>query len=93
MDNEVKGYKGNPRLLVKPLKVVLRSYLDGSGFCKGEVGSRAIKGMMIKLSVGQVRVKGSKLPIRPPVLLGGKGIDEVGGTGGKGTLHKFRWDY
>ena len=93
MDDKMKGDNGNPRFLVKPLKVVLRSYLDGSGFCKGEVGSRAIKGPMIKLFVGEVGMKGSKLSIRPSVLLGGKSVDKVGGTGGEGALHEFRGNY
>ena len=93
VNNEVKGNQGNSRLLVKPLEVVLRSYLNGSRFCEGEVGSRAIESPMIKLVVRKIGMEGSKLPIRPPVLLGGKGVDKVGGTGGKGALHKFRGDY
>ena len=55
--------------------------------------SRPIEGAVIKLIVGKVRMKGSKLSIRPPVLLGGKSVDKVGGTGGKGALRKFRGDY
>ena len=47
MNDKVKGNDGNPRLLVKPLKVVLQSYLDRSGFCKGEVCGRTIEGTMI----------------------------------------------
>ena len=47
MDDEMEGYDGNPRFLVKPLKVVLRSYLDRSGFCEGEMCSRAIEGAMV----------------------------------------------
>ena len=34
VDDEMESYDGNPRLLVKPLKVVLRSYLNRSGFCE-----------------------------------------------------------
>ena len=34
VDDEMEGYKRNSRLLVKPLEVVLRSYLDRSGFGK-----------------------------------------------------------
>ena len=48
-----------------------------------------IKGMMVELSVGQIRMKGPKLSIRPPVLLGGKGVDKVGSTRGEGALCKF----
>ena len=65
---------------MKPLEVVFGSYLNGGGFCKGKVGSRAIEGTMIKLPVGQVRVECSKLSVRPPVLLSGTSVDEVGGT-------------
>ena len=38
-------------------------------------------------------MEGSKLSIRPPILLGGKSVDKVGGTGGEGALRKFRGDY
>ena len=93
MDNEVEGDNGNPRFLVEPLKVVLRSYLDGGRFCEGEVGSRAIEGPMIKLLVRKIGMEGSKLSIRPPVLLSGKSVDKVGRTGGKGALRKFRGNY
>ena len=93
MDDEVEGYNGYPRLLVKPLKVVLRSYLKRSWFCEGEVGSGAIEGPMIKLIVRKVGMESSKLSIRPPVLLGGKSVDKVGRTGGEGALRKFRGDY
>ena len=93
MNDKMKGDKGNPRLLVKPLKVVLCSYLNRSRFCEGEVGSRAIESPMMKLAVGKVGMEGSKLSIRPPILLGGKGVDKVGGTGREGALRKFRGDY
>ena len=93
VDDEVKGYKGNSRFLVEPLEVMFRSYLDGSGFCEGEMGSRAIKGTMEELVVRQVRLESSELSVRPPILLGGKSVDKVGGTRGEGTLCKFRGDY
>ena len=38
-------------------------------------------------------MKGSKLSIGPPILLGGKGVDKVGGTGREGALRKFRGNY
>ena len=47
VNDEMEGDNGNSRLLVKPLKVVLRSYLNRSGFCEGEVCSRAIEGAMV----------------------------------------------
>ena len=93
MDDEMEGDDGNSRLLVKPLKIVLRSYLDRSGFRKGEVCSRTIEGTMVKLVVRKVRLQSSKLSIRPPVLLGGKSVDEVGGTGRERALRKLRGDY
>ena len=89
MDDEVKGDNGNPGFLVEPLKVVLRPYLDGGRFCKGEVGSGAIEGPMVKLFVRKIGVEGSKLSVGPPVLLSGKSVDKVGGTRGKGALRKF----
>ena len=51
VDDEMECDDGNPRFLMKPLEVVLRSYLDRSGFCEGEMGSRAIKGAMEELVV------------------------------------------
>ena len=93
VDDKMEGDYGNPRLLVKPLEVVLRPYLDRSRFCKREMGGGAIEGPMVKLFVREIGVKGPKLSIRPPVLLGGKSVDKVGGTGGKRTLRKFRGDY
>ena len=47
VDDKMECDDGNPRLLVKPLKVVLRSYLNRSGFCEGEVCGRAIERTMI----------------------------------------------
>ena len=47
VDDEMKCYDGDPGLFVKPLKVVLRSYLNGSGFCEGKVCSGAIERTMI----------------------------------------------
>ena len=69
---------------MEPLKVMLWAYLEGGWFCEGKVGSGAIEGMMMKLFVWKIGVDGSKLPIRPPVLLSGKSVDEIGRTGGKG---------
>ena len=90
MDDKVEGYYGNPRFLMKPLEVVFSSYLERSRFCKGEIGGGLIEGAMMKLFVRKVRMECSKLPIRPPVLLCGKGVDKVGGTGGEGTLQILR---
>ena len=92
MDDEMEGDYRNPRFLMEPLKVVLCPHLKRCGFC-GEVGSQTIEGTMVELSVRKVRVESSKLSIRPPVLLGGKGVDKVGRTGGEGALRKFRGDY
>ena len=89
MDDEVESYYGNSRFFVEPLKIVLSSYLNRGGFGEQEVGSRPIEGTMMKLPVREVRMEGSKLSVRPPILLSGKSVDEVGGTGGKGALCKF----
>ena len=43
--------------------------------------------------VREVGLKGSKLPIGPPILLGGKGIDKVGGARREGALRKLRGNY
>ena len=47
MDDEMESYDGDPRLLMKPLEVMLRSYLYRSRFGEGEMCSRAIEGAMI----------------------------------------------
>ena len=47
----------------------------------------------MKLVVRKIGLEGPKLPIRPPVLLGGKGVDKVGRAGRKGALRKFRGNY
>ena len=44
-----------------------------------------IKGVVIKLAVRQIRVKGPKLSIGPPVLLSGESVDEVEHWRGRGT--------
>ena len=43
--------------------------------------------------VGEVGLKSSKLSIGPPILLGSKGVDKVGGTRREGALRKLRGDY
>ena len=48
---------------------------------------------MKELVMREVRLKSSKLSIGPPILLGGKSVDKVGGTRGEGALRKFRGDY
>ena len=67
--------------------------MDRSRFGKGEVSSRSIEGAVIELLVRKVGLESSKLSIGPPILLGGKGVDKVGGIGWKGALRKFRGDY
>ena len=93
MDDEMECDDGNPGLLMKPLKIVLCSYLNRSWFGEGKMSGRAIEGPMVKLIVGKIGVEGSKLSIRPPILLGGKSVNKVGRTGGKGALCEFRGDY
>ena len=93
MDDEVEGYYRDSRFFVKPLEVMLGSYLNGSRFREGEVCSRTIEGAMKELAVRKVRLKSSKLSIRPPILLGSKSVNKVGRAGGEGALRKFRGDY
>ena len=93
VDDEMEGYKRNSRLFVEPLEVVLGPYLNRSGFSEGEMCGGAIEGTVKELVVRKVRLEGSKLPIRPPVLLGSKSVDKVGRTGGEWTLRKLRGDY
>ena len=71
MDDEMEYGDGNPRFLMEPLEIVLCSYLNRSWFGEGEMGSRAVESLMVKLIVRKIGMKGSKLSIRPPILLGG----------------------
>ena len=48
---------------------------------------------MKELVVREVRLEGSKLSIGPPILLGGKSVDKVGGRRWERALRKFRGDY
>ena len=48
---------------------------------------------MIQLVVGEVGLKSSQLPIRPPVLLGGEGEDKIWGIGRERALGELRGDY
>ena len=93
VDNEMEGYKGNSGFSMKPLEVMFRSYLNRGRFCEGKVCGRTIEGAVKELVVRKIGVEGSKLSIRPPILLSGKGVNKVGGTGGERTLRKFRGDY
>ena len=93
VNDEMESYNRNSRFLMKPLKVMLGSYLNRSGFCEGKVCSRTIEGAMKELVVRKVRLKNPKLPIQPPILLGSKSVDKVGRTGGERALRKFRGDY
>ena len=43
--------------------------------------------------VREIGLESPELSIRPPVLLGGKGVDKVGGTRREGALRKLRGDY
>ena len=63
MDDEVEGYYRDSRLVMEPLEVVFGPYLNGSGFCEGEVGSGVVEGAMIKLPMREVRLESSKLSI------------------------------
>ena len=88
MDDEVESYYRNPGFLMEPLKVMLSPYLNRGWFGEGEVSSRAIEGAVVKLPVREIGLEGSKLSIRPPVLLSGESVDEVGRIGGEGALSK-----
>ena len=93
VDNKMEGYKGNSGVFMKPLEVMLGPYLNRGRFCEGKVCGRTIEGAVKELVVRKIGLEGSKLSIRPPILLSGKGVDKVGGTGGERTLRKFRGDY
>ena len=69
---------------------MLRADLDWGGGSEAERDDRFIKGTMSKLALSSISLKGTKLPVRPPVLVMGERSEEKRGIGGEGTSSVFR---
>ena len=59
-----------------PLEVMFGTDLDRRGGDKTEGDNGLINGMMSKLALCSIDLKGTELPIRPPVVGVGKGSEE-----------------
>ena len=87
-DNDVIGLYGSP------LEIMFCPYLDGRGEREGK-GNDGFVICKVKQLTGPepLVLKGSELPVRPPVLRSRNVFQEFGGIGRKGTSGKFRGDY
>ena len=69
---------------------MLRTDLDRGGCSETEGDDRFINGMMSKLALSSVSLKGAKLSVRPPVVVVGKRSEEDGRVGREGASGVFR---
>ena len=81
-------------LLGPPLEVMFCPYLNGRGECEGEGYDRLVICKMEQLTGPETLVlKGSELPVRPPILGSGNVFQKFGRIGREGTGSKFGGDY
>ena len=71
---------------------MFRTDLDRGGCGETERYDRFINGTMPELTLGPVSLEGTKLSIRPPVLVMGKRSEEDRRIGRKGAGGVFRWN-
>ena len=69
---------------------MLGTNLDRGGCGEAEGDSRFINGAMPKLAFSSISLKGTKLSIRPPVVVVGKGSEEDRRVGREGASNIFR---
>ena len=69
---------------------MFRTDLNRGGCGETERDNRFINGTVPELSLSPVGLEGTKLSIRPPVLVVGKRSEEDGRVGGKGASGVFR---
>ena len=72
MDDDVDGNQSERRIDFSPLEVMFRTYLNRGGGSKTEGDDGFINGTMSELALSSIGLKGTKLPIGPPVLIVGK---------------------
>ena len=68
---------------------MLRTDLDRGGCSEAEGDDRFINGMMPKLALSSISLKGAKLSVRPPVVVEGKRSEEDGRVGREGASGVF----
>ena len=64
--------------------------MNGGGSGEAERDYRLINGTMPELTLSPVGLEGTKLSIRPPILVVGKRSEEDGGIGREGAGGVFR---
>ena len=85
-DDNVEGEYDKIIFLGSPLKIMLRTNLNGSGMGKGGGDYRFVIRNVEELSGGETLVlKGSELLIGPPILVPRHYLQEPRRVGGKGT--------
>ena len=93
-DDDVEGDDDVIGLLRPPLEVMLCAYLNRRGKSKGEGYNRLVVGKMEQLTGPETLVlKGSKLPVRPPVLGSCNVFQKSGRIGGERASSEFRGDH
>ena len=90
MDDDVDCNQGEGRIDFSPLEVVLGTDLDRGGCGEAEGDDGFINGAMPKLALSSVSLKGTKLPVRPPVVVVGKRGEEDRRVGREGASGVFR---
>ena len=89
-DDDVEGDDDMIGLLRPPLEVMLCPYLNGRGECEGEGNNGFVVCKMEQLTGPETLVlKGSELPVRPPILGSSNVFQKFGRIGREGTSGKF----
>ena len=71
VDDDVDCNYGKGRVDFPPLEVMLQANLDGGGRSEAKGNDRAVNGAMTKLSLSLIDLKGSQLPVGPPIVMMG----------------------
>ena len=90
MNDDVDGNQSERRVDFSPLEVMFRAYLNRGWSSKTEGDDGFINGTMSELALSSISLKGTKLPIGPPVLVMGKRGEEDGRVGGERASGVFR---
>ena len=87
-DDDMVGLDGSP------LEIMFSPYLNGRGECEGKGNNGFVVCKMEQLTGPETLVlKGSELPVRPPILGSSNVFQKFGRIGRKGTSGVFRRDY
>ena len=93
-DDDVEGDNNMIGLLGSPLEVMFSSYLNGRGEREGEGDDGFVISKVEQLTGPETLVlKGSELPVRPPVLGSSNVFQKFGRIGREGASSVFGGDY